>query len=407
MALSIFAGVIIFQILFFAIVVREQTDRVTASTLVGIQAIELSLSELSGSAQDAFLDKIRSFRTPPIGARSEAPLGGIAPTSFIGKSLAEQLPPGSVQVDGDALIWVRLGDPEGDIWIPLQQEATPPRGSGLPLVAAVTLGLATLGGAVLQSRVARPLSRLAKDVSTLSAATLDREIDANGPREVTSVARAFNELLQRLKSAEDERNVMLAGVSHDLRTPLTKLRLSLEMLPSPETDLLEGAKRQVTRIDDMMSQFLEYARGHAYEEVTATRLADVFLMVQVLVGSDVDLETDFDPNLVLKAKPQALARAIANLINNAYRYGTPPVLVRIRKEGPSVHIDIIDHGPGISGEDRARLLQPFSRGNTARTEEGTGLGLAIVDQVARAHNGSVEFLTEGRKFTVRLALQCP
>jgi two-component system osmolarity sensor histidine kinase EnvZ len=213
-------------------------------------------------------------------------------------------------------------------------------------------------------------------------------VPVQGPREVIELGRSFNRMTERLASAERERNFMLAGISHDLRTPLAKIRLAVEMLdPGRVTDdLRETIVRQIEAMDAMLAQFLDFARGvdqEAFEQVLPSKIV-----------SDV-VEAAGNPHVTagpidgapVPGKPVALHRAASNLVSNAIKYGQPPILVENRYDGDSCVISVRDHGPGLSAADRERLTQPFVRGDSARGGPGSGLGLAIVARVAQSHGG--------------------
>ena len=209
---------------------------------------------------------------------------------------------------------------------------------------------------------------------------------------------------ERLQAAEADRALMLAGVSHDLRTPLTKLRLTLAMLEESDAELVAGAERNVLRIEGMLRQFLDFARGFEAEETRALPLRSLLQQAIESCTEPAAVMLDAPANVVIEVKEAALLRALDNLLSNALRHGKPPVTLRARTRDRALTIDVRDAGSGLLPEEARKLVRPFARGNAARAGEGTGLGLAIVDQVAKAHRGEVDFEQDAQTFTARLRL---
>jgi two-component system osmolarity sensor histidine kinase EnvZ len=176
------------------------------------------------------------------------------------------------------------------------------------------------------------------------------------------------------------------------------------MLKDADADLVAGAERNVIRIETMLGQFLDFARGFEAEETRAVPLHT--LLQQAIEACDrseaILLEAPADP--LVRVKEAALLRAVENLLSNALRYGQHPIKVSACLREGDLTIDVQDSGAGISPDAARELLRPFARGDSARAGEGTGLGLAIVDQVAKAHGGFVEFEQASGAFTARLRI---
>lgn len=238
----------------------------------------------------------------------------------------------------------------------------------------------------------------------MSSPTDFHDLDIAGPTEVAAVARALSQMLERLKAADADRAVMLAGVSHDLRTPLTKLRLSLAMLKGADPDLVQSATRQVQRIEVVLAQFLDFARGFEAEETKTVELATLLTNALSYCDAGDEVTLDCPDPIPVQVKEAALYRAIENLLTNAHRYGQPPVGLSGALNGSDLVIEITDAGDGMPLAETEALLRPFARGSIARDNQGTGLGLAIVDQVARSHGGTLEFDRAPNRFTARLRL---
>jgi two-component system osmolarity sensor histidine kinase EnvZ len=196
---------------------------------------------------------------------------------------------------------------------------------------------------------------------------------------------------------------MLGGVSHDLRTPLTRLRLSLEMIRGDD-ELRNVAVRQVDRIEAMLGQFLDFARGFESETIARTDLAPLLRQVVADCGATDSATISLGDNIVIRTRPHALARAVANLLGNALRHGAAPISLTARIEGDRLGIMVRDAGPGLSADQADAMLRPFARGDSARGGDGAGLGLAIADRAVRAIGGRLHFARDSEGFAVMIDL---
>jgi len=195
-----------------------------------------------------------------------------------------------------------------------------------------------------------------------------------------------------LDDLERERALMLAGVSHDLRTPLTKLRLGLEMLDNPaEADLIASMVRSIETADAVIDQFIDYARIGHDEAMQAVDLnALVRHAVQAVLDPRLEIALQLGELPEVIVRPVAVERLVTNLLQNAMRHGAPPFIVRTERVGERVRLAVQDSGPGIPEAEIDRLRRPFAQLDTARGgKPGAGLGLAIADRVARLHGGEL------------------
>jgi two-component system osmolarity sensor histidine kinase EnvZ len=259
--------------------------------------------------------------------------------------------------------------------------------------SALVLVLSVLGAAIIVRRLNQPLADLASAARRLAAGSRPERLEEHGPQEIATVTRAFNSMACNLERAENDRAMLLAGVSHDLRTPLTRLRLGVEMLPaSIDEHSRKGMIDDIEDINAIIGQFLNFVRDENSEQAATIDPAG---LVRNLVSrySERDLEVECDtrmapPHAVLR--PLAVRRMLQNLIDNALRYGRPPVQVVVRREADDLILEVLDRGPGIPAEAIERVLQPFTRLDMARGGGGTGLGLAIVDRIVRQHGGHLD-----------------
>lgn len=308
------------------------------------------------------------------------------------------------RVSEDGLFWMRLPQDDPPIWVSLRTLQTPDPINVVSTVFAVSLLTSVIAGFILQRHLARPLRTLAQQVEKIDAATSLLILDESGPREVAAVSRALNDMTNKMREAEKDRSVMLAGVSHDLRTPLTKLRLSLAMLKGADPELLTSADRQVARIEAMLEQFLDYARDVVDEPMQTVDLAKVVAQAVANCATPEEINVTCPSDATASVKKTATLRAISNLVTNALHHGAPPIGIAVDVTATTVSISVTDAGAGLNAEEAARLIRPFARGDTARTRNGTGLGLAIAHQAARAQGGELIFAKSEGKFTVSLKL---
>jgi len=208
-----------------------------------------------------------------------------------------------------------------------------------------------------------------------------------------SLAGAWWIVYRIVKPVEKERALLLAGISHDLRTPLTRLRMEIEMSVADEA-ARTGMEADIAEMDRTVGQFLDFARP---DEKTAGKPVDLAeLLVEVANRYGTRLATADFFSVTARVRPEALRRAVTNLIENALHHGSAPVELRLSTEadGHDVVISVLDRGPGIPPDQVTRLKQPFTRGETARTDAaGAGLGLAIVERIVRAESGRLELLS--------------
>jgi two-component system, OmpR family, osmolarity sensor histidine kinase EnvZ len=262
-------------------------------------------------------------------------------------------------------------------------------GSLLAIVAGV-LGLLILGVAVyLVLRETRPLSALAGNVETFARTATPRDIPEKGAPELRSLIRATNQMQHQIAALLRNRALILAGMSHDLRTQVTKLRLRLELLdPSPARD---KAVADIEAMQQLIEETLEFAAAASGPDGGRTDITAVLdRMLSERAGAGNFTWTGHAPVTVAIGET-ALKRILENLVQNAIAYGTQAD-VSLHVERGAARIIVADRGPGVPPEERQAVFEPFYRieGSRSRAHGGTGLGLAIVQQIVDRHGGSVE-----------------
>ncbi len=294
--------------------------------------------------------------------------------------------------DGLAAFWVSFRIEADEYWVMLPRSRIE-RQLALQWLgwAGLTLALALAGAFLIVVHLRQPLAALARAAAEIGRGRLPPPLAESGPGEIETVSRAFNQMTRDLARLEDDRALILAGVSHDLRTPLARLRLGLEMA-GIDSQLKSGMAVDIDEIDRIIGQFLDFARTAGGEPPAPTDLADLAREVAARYRElGHALAAEIEPTPAIALRPLAVRRLIANLLDNAFRHGGTAVCLRVAPSGGGVAIEVLDRGPGIPPEEVERLKQPFTRLESARSgKSGSGLGLAIVERIARMHGAALE-----------------
>lgn len=314
-------------------------------------------------------------------------------TNQVEKRLAKELDVPEVtvyfQFKPSPRIWIQTPEMNGN-WV---QEPLKTYANYSPeLILAWFLGVPLISAMIILTLVRqlnRPLRRLQNAANSYSKTGKAPYLETNhGPLEIRQVNQAFNHMIYTLELTERDRQIMLAGISHDLRTPLTRIRLSAEMM-SDDDFLKEGLIFDVDDMDAILNQFISYMRDGSDEDLKET---NINTLLQELVIQFKPLDIRFEPEELplITARSLSLKRLIGNLINNSKRYGAEPIELSAKVEGDHLKICVADHGDGIPEDQIEDLMQPFVRGNEARTIQGSGLGLAIVKRIVDIHEGELK-----------------
>lgn len=368
---------------------RQDLLRVLNSPRITFSLTTARLAE----PEDAALDQLRARLRETLGARRQ-----VAVASDAG---SDGQPPGTrvafTLSDGQTVIAAHRY-PDNPALLPSRH---------LPLLTGYFLAIALLALLALHWAV-RPLHRLARAADALGRDLAGGEpMRETGPREVRQAARAFNTMQRRLASYLDDRLRILAAVSHDLKTPITRMKLRAEMLTNAAQR--EKFLRDLDDMETMISATLDFLRGESRQESGVPLDIDALLSTlgddMGALGGAVEIRGRADHPLL--ARPQALKRCLANLLDNAVRYGGGArVTVEDTAQRLTLHID--DAGPGVAEAELETLFEPFRRGEASRNRAtgGTGLGLAIARNLARAHGGDVT-LSNRREGGLRATLTLP
>ena len=260
---------------------------------------------------------------------------------------------------------------------------------------ALVLLLSLGGGYLLAARINRPLSLLVNAANRLRNGEQPEKLPEESVTELREVSSTFNKMATALAELDAERTLILAGVSHDIRTPLARLRLAVEMLPDESCDSLKnGMIEDIADMDNIIHQFLDFVRG---VEGEPTQLIDINSLLQGLHDRQSragrDLVVQMAANYAIPIRPLAMQRLLDNLVGNAYAYGHGQVRVASQFLNDAIVISVFDNGPGIPESHLEKLLRPFERLDTARSNAGgSGLGLAIAERIAKLHHGKLELI---------------
>lgn len=313
---------------------------------------------------------------------------------------------------GGAVLWLQLRTADGALrWFGLTDIALLPRIPGRLLLAVLISALLLVAVSwYFTRRLTRPLEELRARIHSQRPGEPTRTaapIDGASP-ELAAIESAYDELLQRFEHHERERALLLAGVSHDLRSPLARIRMAAGLLPEePESaHWREAIVRNTQVADRLIESFLDHVRAG---ELSLDQNADLAALARAAAGATghgaADLQVDAPPTLMLvRSHPLLVERLVANLLDNAFKHGRPPVQLVVREEGGSALIEVSDAGAGVPQAQREGLLQAFARGDAARGTPGTGLGLAIVARVVARMGGTLDFARRDGRHVVSVRL---
>ncbi len=258
----------------------------------------------------------------------------------------------------------------------------------------VVIGLlSVIGGWIFVRQLNRPLKSLEIAAENVGRGDFPEPLVERGTSEIMAVTQAFNHMSRGIKQLEEDRNLLMAGISHDLRTPLTRIRLASEMMQEQDAFLKEGIETDINDMNNIIDQFIDYIRHDSKDKA---ELGDLNVLVEEVLNVETpsDRTVTFHPGECSKIplRHVGVKRALANLVQNAIRYTTDEIEVFTGQDKVKgfAYFIVSDKGDGIPNADIERLFQPFTQGDTARGTEGSGLGLAIIKRIVDTHGGKVE-----------------
>lgn len=289
--------------------------------------------------------------------------------------------------NGDRWFWVALDIQGETLWTGFPRSRIgirPLRGMAIIFGVAVLLIICTT--VILAGRVTQPLKRLSKAAEQVALGLSPRPLPETGPVELASLARQFNETSRQIRELLANRTMLLAGISHDLRTPLTRLRLAVAMLPEEVTPTL-GARmeRDIEEMNALITQAIEFGKSLG---AGRREHVDLNALLEDLVAGQPRIIWQRGQACPDRVNALALRRIIGNLLENALRYSRDLVEVHLDCKGPQPVLFVLDRGPGIPEAEREAVLRPYYRleGSRNRQTGGSGLGLAVANQLALANH---------------------
>lgn len=310
------------------------------------------------------------------------------------------------------VLWLQLRAGDGTLaWYGLADAVLLPRIPGrLILALLISAALLVWVSWYFTRRLTRPLEELRTRMLSHQPGEPARGAApiARASPEVAAIAHAYDDLLQRLERHERERALLLAGVSHDLRSPLARIRMAAGLLPEEAASApwREAIVRNTQVADRLIESFLDHVRAGELVLDQDADLAELARGTAAATGHAPDeLQVDAPAALPLhRTHPLLIERLVANLLDNAFKHGRAPVRLSVRPEAPHAVVEVSDSGAGMPAAQRESLMQAFSRGDAARGKPGTGLGLAIVGRVVARMGGTIAFVQRDGRHVVRVAL---
>ncbi|UXI69890.1 ATP-binding protein [Tahibacter amnicola] len=305
---------------------------------------------------------------------------------------------------GQPAMWARAVAPaQGWVGIPMAPLVQTVRGA--TIWTLVTGALIIVGAAGFYARgLTRPLRLLARHAPDIAAGADPPPLPRRVPREMAQLEHALRQAAADVRAVARERELMLAALSHDLRTPLARLRLALA-LSDVQGELREGMDADLDELDQLTGQFVDFVRDGRDEPAEALDAAELVRSVAGSPRRTGTWQVTTPDTLPLRAKPLALRRALENLLQNAERHGRAPFEVRLSTSGDCAELVVRDHGAGVDAALLPRLGEPFLRADPARSGAGSGLGLASARRVAQQHGGTMTIdNAQGGGLRVRMVL---
>ncbi|MGQ8366519.1 two-component system sensor histidine kinase EnvZ [Glaciecola sp. 1036] len=308
----------------------------------------------------------------------------------LNKNIEVRIKPGK-----DYMVWIKPYESK-DTWLSIPLEGIAETDvSPLSMYFIVIGALSVFGGWLFVRRLNRPLQALQKAAINVGHGKFPEPLPLEGSSEMVAVTQAFNKMSANIRQLEADRNLMTAGISHDLRTPLTRIRLSSEMLPDEHNWIKEGIEHDIEDMNAIIDQFIDFARQDREEKLTLVSINHIIEELAELRRFDENhnITLDLRDSPKVKVRLISIKRVIENLIENAFRYGSPDIVIKSRfsEKTRTLYVAVKDFGNGIADSEMEKLFNPFEQGDKARGSQGSGLGLAIIKRIVEGHGGQIAF----------------
>jgi two-component system, OmpR family, osmolarity sensor histidine kinase EnvZ len=400
----IVAGQLVNALLFRQMVLKPRIDAAAEAMGQDMRGLAAGLRALPPEARQGFVDRFNASASQADQAAANAPPPEQRLSLLERRFLAQvserlagtnEAPPW--RFGSGRLLELRVAVDGTSYWVALPGLRPVREFTGTWLAASLASALLAIAGAwLIQRRLNRPLQALVASAQVLGRGEQPAALPQDSPEEIATVSRSFNEMAASLRRNEQERGLMLAGLSHDLRTPLAKMRLATEMLRGQaDGELLATLDRSIDAVDRLLAQFLDFTRaGHEADEPPAESDLNALVEQTLALCATDGVSLALGPVRRHPLRAQGVARMLMNLVTNAQRHGGPPVEVATGESlADGLWLEVRDRGPGIPPDRAQALKQPFARGDAARGGPvGAGLGLAIVERIAKGHGARFELL---------------
>lgn len=362
-----------------------------------LKLIKQTLRELPLLERQTYLEEVakqQSFLLLPMGRREPIRIKVQQKEGPLLKEFSTYAPknPGEkqqmiMQQQGERALWVKLQVSGGSYWIGIPASQLRVKQPWQWVVwVGVGIIVAILWALWLFHKINKPLARLTKASEQMSRGEIPEKLDESGGSEIGQLSHAFNKMVSDIQSLTENRKFLLAGVSHDLRTPLARMRLAIEMMPKENDAIKEDLILDIEDMNTIIEQFLTYIRHGSDEQ---SELSDINALIQSISKRfhhekhKIDLKQNDIKSLQIK--PMAMQRALINLINNAFTHAQSDVVIETIEQDDKVIIQVEDFGEGMSDEEIELAWQPFSRG---------GMGLAITKRIIESMGGSIQLASK-------------
>ena len=300
-----------------------------------------------------------------------------------------------IKTGEDYIVWIKPPQ-KPDIWISIPLKGPNEKSfSPLTMYFIVIGALSVMGGWLFVRRLNRPLQALQKAARLVGKGVFPDPLPLDGSSEIIAVTQAFNKMSQGIKQLESDRVIMTAGISHDLRTPLTRIRLASEMLPDEQDWIKDGIEHDIEDLNAIIDQFIDYARQDQQEEMAFVDLNGLIteLIEARKVKSTHNIKLQLQKIPMTRLRKVGMKRVIENLIENALKYGGSKIVITtsLAEKKQFISCVIRDYGEGISEDKLDSMFNAFTQGDHARGSSGSGLGLAISKRIIESHGGSMQF----------------
>ena len=334
--------------------------------------------------------------------------------NFMEKSLSDRL--GSTvdiapQVDNPDRHWVDIKISDKAVRIGFDQQRI---GVSLPYVALylvlILSIMAVLSSLLLVRKITKPVQNLSKAAAVIGAGNIPDPLSEEGPKELAETARAFNKMSTDVQNLLENRTVLLGGISHDLRTPLTRMKMALEMLPnSVDFELSSELVEAADNMELIIREYMQLTKGLEDENIERININTLITGVikEIKPAKTQIINITGDTNYQFETYAVALHRVLFNLIENAISYGNKnPISISWKQQGAALELVITDQGSGIPKQHQEKIFRPFYRLESSRNRAsgGTGLGLAIVDQIITRRAWKINLVSNDSGTTITVLI---